>query len=137
VSIPLFFLIDSNSETRSDKFSLNKGFYFIGKSIIFLSSEAQSASSEAIEFSKLYPHKDFINKEYPLVYVVERENELGKYFNDFTDNPNIVILIVEGLNDDFIHEYKGSILMPFLSQLKNKSLYWNRCFTLGERSFAA
>jgi uncharacterized sulfatase len=27
-------------------------------------------------------------------------------------------------------------MMPFLNQLKNKSLYWSNCFTLGERSFA-
>ena len=137
VSLPLFLVINSLWVDKSDKFSLNKPVYFIGKSIKYLLSSDEILSTKTNELKKLYPEKDFISKNYPLVYKVKRENGLGKYFNDFDGNPNIVILIVEGLNDDFIHEYKGSILMPFLSQLKDKSLYWERCLTLGERSFAA
>jgi len=72
-----------------------------------------------------------------LVYNIERDDNPGEYFNKFEGSPNIVLLIIEGLNDDFIHPYKGASLMPFLTELKNKSLYWKHCFTLGERSFAA
>ena len=129
-------MINSLWVDKYDKFSLNKPVYFVGKSIKYLLSSDDIISTKTNEFKKLYPEKDFISKNYPLVYKVDRENELGQYFDDFQGKPNIVILIVEGLNDDFIHEYKGSILMPSLNQLKAKSLYWNRCLTLGERSFA-
>lgn len=137
LSLPIFFLTNSLFESKTDKFSLNKPVYFIGKSINYLSGRKQTARADVTEFKKLYPQKKFISEEYPLVYESVRDNELGKYFKDFNSSPNIVILIVEGLNDDFIHEYKGAFLMPFLSQLKSKSLYWRKCFTLGERSFAA
>ena len=137
VSLPLFLVINSLSEEKSDKYSLNKPIYFIGKSIKYLSSYEEIVTPKTNEFKKLYPQKDFISKDYPLIHKVERETELRKFFNDFNSNTNIVVLIIEGLNDDFIHEYKGSLLMPFLNQLKDNSLYWERCFTLGERSFAA
>ncbi|MDD2381178.1 MAG: LTA synthase family protein [Mariniphaga sp.] len=71
-----------------------------------------------------------------MVHKINRENTLGDHFYDFDQAPHIVLLIIEGLSDDFLHEYKGSLFMPFLHQLKDKSLYWKRCFTLGERSFA-
>ncbi len=137
ISLPLFFVVNSLMKDKFDKFSLNKPVYFIDKSIKYFFSSEEILSTKTSEFKSLYSGKDFINEYYPLVHKVKRENEIGEYFNDFNSKPNIVILIMEGLNDDFIHEYKGSFLMPFLTKLKNKSLYWEHCFTLGERSFAA
>ncbi len=136
-SIPLYFVFNSLIEERYDKYSLNKPIYFISKSIKYFSNSKEIVNVNRNEIKELYSEKDFISEEYPLVHRAERDNVLGKYFYDFNRKPNIVILIVEGLSDDFIHEYKGAVLMPFLSQLKAKSLYWEHCFTLGERSFAA
>ncbi|MDZ4667464.1 MAG: LTA synthase family protein [bacterium] len=67
----------------------------------------------------------------------EKKDVLGPHFNQFNKSPNIVFIIVEGLNDDFINDYHGIEWMPFLNELSSKSLYWNHCLTLGERSFAA
>ena len=63
-------------------------------------------------------------------------NSVSKYFKGFTDTPNLVILVIEGFNNDYINSYHDLELMPFLTSLKSSSLYWNKCFTLGERSFA-
>lgn len=125
---------------QSDHFAKNKPAFFYFRSIAyFFQKDAGSAISSKESFRKfqeLYPDKMFSNKDYPLLHKFKNINVLKPYFNKFDTPPNIVILIVEGLNDDFIHEYKGVNLMPFTSKLKDKSLYWNRCFTLGERSFA-
>ena len=128
------------SDIQLNNYSRNKSLFFYSRSIsYFFRKDADSTSSSkqsALEFWKLYPHKSFNNINYPLLHEFKNLNVLKPYFNKFDSPPNIVILIVEGLNDDFIHNYKGVNLMPFTGRLKDKSLYWNRCFTLGERSFA-
>ncbi|MDD2197035.1 MAG: sulfatase-like hydrolase/transferase [Bacteroidales bacterium] len=137
ISLPLFFAVHSLRQNKLDKFSVNKPAYFISKTMKYmLQADTEYQTISINDFQKLYPDKTFIDEEYPLVYKKDRSNELGEFFNEFEVSPNIVILIVEGLSDDFIHEYKGAVLMPFLNELKDKSLYWNHCFTLGERSFA-
>ncbi len=136
ISVPTFFTINKLCKKKQNKYSLNKPVYFINKSIQYFFLPNLTNNNAINEFKTLYPEKEFINHDYPLVHKAIRNNELSRYFKGFATKPNIVFLIIEGLNDDFIHEYKGVQLMPFLSQLKNKSLYWKRCFTLGERSFA-
>ena len=137
LSIILFFSTHAVRQNYLNKFSMNKPLYFLTKTIKHLTTNTKKSRLNSTDFQHLYPNKTFNNKEYPLVHAIKRKDELGTYFNDFDTSPNIVILIIEGLNDDFIHPYKGAILMPFLNQIKDSGLYWNRCFTLGERSFAA
>lgn len=128
------------SDIQLNHFAKNKSAFFYSRSIAYLfqkdADSAYSSKESFRKFQQLYPEKLFSNKDYPLLHEFKNINVLKPYFNKFDTPPNIVILIVEGLNDDFIHEYKGVNLMPFTSKLKDKSLYWNRCFTLGERSFA-
>lgn len=123
-SILVSSLLVLTDTVKYNKFSSNKSLYFYSQSIsYFYTTKSEENNAK-------------IGTDYPLLRKFEANNELKPYFDEFSESPNIVILIVEGLNDDFIHDYKGIILMPFLSDLKDKSLYWNRCFTLGERSFA-
>lgn len=138
-AIPLFILIELTN-IHLNKYSINKSNYFYSRSLSYfansLSKKSGSSDKEINEFWRLYPDKTFLTNEYPLLHEFKNINVLKPYFNKFSSTPNIVLLIVEGLNDDFIHPYKTIQLMPFLSSLTEKSLYWNRCFTLGERSFA-
>ncbi len=136
LSLPLFFIAKSVIPQKHNNFVLNKPFYFAYKSLKYGLASKDKTKNTAAAFQKLYPEKTFISESYPFMYKIKREPALNPYFATFNKAPNIVILIIEGLNDDFIHEYKGAMLMPFLHQLKNKSLYWNRFFTLGERSYA-
>jgi phosphoglycerol transferase MdoB-like AlkP superfamily enzyme len=123
-----------------NKFSKNKSLYFYRQSVCYLLKgedvSGQYSEKDAKEFQKFDRCKTFTNSEYPLLHKYRINNVLKPYFEKFDVAPTLVFLIVEGLNDDFIHPYKGGIeLMPFLSSLTSKSLYWDRCFTLGERSF--
>jgi phosphoglycerol transferase MdoB-like AlkP superfamily enzyme len=133
-------LIIIASDIKLNNFTKNKSMFFYSRSLShFLQKGTDSAGlvkQSFAEFQRLYPGKLFSDKEYPLLHEFKNINVLKPYFNKFDSPPNIVILIVEGLNDDFLYDYKGVNLMPFTSKLKDKSLYWNRCFTLGERSFA-
>lgn len=137
ISLPITLLINSTYPQEFNKLSLNKPLYFITESIKHLSKQDEYSFDKTQGFKNLFPEKKFISDDFPLIHEAFRQNELGKYFKEFSHNPNIVVMIIEGLNDDFIHEYKGSLLMPYLNQLKDKSLYWGNCFTVGERSFAA
>jgi phosphoglycerol transferase MdoB-like AlkP superfamily enzyme len=127
-------------KTFENKYVQNKSHYFYFHSLKYFFGIEEAGRSyskkDASGFQQIYPDKDFKNLEYPLLHNFRKNDVLGPYFEKFDTSPNIVILIVEGLNDDFVHLYKGVELMPFLDSLKNVSLYWNYCFTLGERSFA-
>lgn len=128
------------SDIHLNNYTKNKSLFFYSRSLsYFFQKEDYSADlskQDAIKFQQLFPGKLFSGKNYPLLHEFKNLNVLKPYFNQFDSPPNIVILIVEGLNDDFLYDFKGVNLMPFTSSLKDKSLYWNRCFTLGERSFA-
>jgi uncharacterized sulfatase len=136
---PVIFIIFFFTKPESI-FLINKSLFFAEKSIEYYLNKSQKKeklkNSELIEFSELFIHNSLKNKEFPLLKKANEENKLGEYFEKFDQKPNLVFLIVEGLNDDFLHN-KDIPLMPFLSGLKDSSLYWKKCFTLGERSFAA
>ena len=139
-SLPVLIITQIFFTNKFNKYTQNKSFYFYSQTATYFLKMNKIYqpfnNKDAQNIQQLYPHKTFINSEYPLLHVPDTLNSLGSCFNKFDTAPNIVILIVEGLNDDFIHKYKGVDLMPFLSKLKNRSLYWNRCFTTGERSFS-
>lgn len=129
------------SDIRHNNYAKNKSLFFYSRSLTYFFQKKADYTihnqQDANGFRQLYPGKLFLNKEYPLLHEFKNINVFKSYFKKFDLPPTIVILIVEGLNNDFLYDFKGANLMPFLSNLKDKSLYWNRCFTLGERSFAA
>ena len=123
-----------------NKFSSNKSYYFVHRSLSWLrdrKNENDVHMRAYTEFQQLFNDKEYIRRDYPLLHRFENKDVLGPYFRKVDSPPNIVILIVEGLNDDFIHPFRGTDLMPFLRDLKDKGLYWDHFFTTGERSFAA
>lgn len=139
IVVSLFFV--SLFYVSKENYFTNKSVYFASETIDFLTKKdpldnLHYEKNEVLQFQKAFP-KPYVNSEFPFLHQADTVNYLADYFNDFETPPNFVLIIVEGLNDDFIHKNDGVVLMPFLSQLKDKSLYWKRCFTLGERSFAA
>lgn len=122
------------------KYSQNKGYYFINQSFTFFikKEETHYTENDRKSFQALYPDKKFINTLFPLLHQSSYPNVLGPYFKPFDKKPNIVLLIVEGLNNDYLQtHYKGIEMMPNVRKLAHEGLYWNHCLTLGERSFAA
>lgn len=123
-----------------NNFMMNKSAYFYSRSIKYFASggkETELTTKDAIAYQKLFSDRNYLNTNYPLLHDFNSSDALSAHYRKFDTAPNIVVIIVEGLADDFIHPYKGVKLMPFLNNLKDSCLYWNKCFTLGERSFAA
>jgi len=136
--LPFYLVINYYYLDKINVFTVNKTDFFINKSMVSYYNNLSSSNStfSATDFQNMYPHKKFTSKEYPLIHQFEKDTLISTYFNEFDTTPNVVILMMEGLNDDYIHQYHGEDFMPFISGLKDSSLYWDRCFTLGERSYA-
>lgn len=140
ISIPCLLLLGFTELFFHNNISKNKSLFFYSKSIVYLFQSQKKTSKyshdDTADFQSFYPGRHFSDPKFPLLHDFTEREEIQNYFHDFETMPNIVILIVEGLNDDYLHTYKGLKMMPFLDSIRMKSLYWNRCFTLGERSYA-
>jgi len=124
-----------------NNFSINKSFYFYKRSIGYVYKKEKRKFVEYDnklfkEYQNNFGNKEYLSLEYPLLHKFENSDVLGKFFDKKPVSPNIVFLIVEGMSDEFIHDYKGLKLMPYIDHLSENSLYWKNFFTLGERSFA-
>ncbi len=134
VVFQLFYIINFN------RFSASKSLHLFAKSAIYAVMPKETGENytpeDAIAFRNMDKSKLYLDTEYPLLHMLDTTDRLGPYFHKFDQAPNVVILIIEGLSDDFLHTYRGAELMPKLKAIKDQGLYWNRCFTLGERSLA-
>lgn len=123
-----------------NRFTASKSLHLFAKSAIYAVMPKDRGEhyteADAYDFRNLDKSKLYLDTEYPLLHLMDTTDRMGPYFNKFEQPPNIVILIVEGLGDDFIHSYRGLGFMPKLNEISKQGLYWNRCFTLGERSYA-
>ena len=138
----LFPLIEIFGINELNNFSNNKSYYFYKRSLTyFFKKEKKKFITFDVDilkkYQKVFNGKEYISPEYPLAHKFENKDVLGKFFNkkDIA-SPNLVFIITEGMSDEFIHNYKGVKLMPFIDSLSKNSLYWENFFTLGERSFA-
>lgn len=140
LSLPIAAVLLLLNVSFYDDYAANKSLYFYKNAISYTATEKQYclelSREEISEYQKLFPNKKFVSDEYPLMHEFTANDSLSAYFNDFDSKPSVVIIIAEGLNDDFVHDYHGLSLMPRLRSLIDKSLYWDHCFTLGERSYA-
>lgn len=77
-------------------------------------------------------------KEYPLLKPFsETPDVLAPFFEIKAEKPNIVIIIVEGLGDEFIGKNANRGFTPFLDSLIPKSLYWENFVSNAGRTFGA
>lgn len=126
-----------------NNFSINKSFYFYKRTIGYIfKKEKQKFVTYDDKIFNDYQNtfnsneNEYLSLEYPLMRKFINQDVIGKFLNEKDISPNFVFLIVEGMSDEFIHNYKGVTLMPFMDSLSKNSLYWKNFFTLGERSFA-
>lgn len=76
--------------------------------------------------------------EYPLLKpFASTPDVLAPFFEITDEKPNIVLIIVEGLGDEFVgnNEYRG--FTPYLDSLIPKSLYWENFVSNAGRTFGA
>lgn len=143
ISIPLSFYslkkIDTDSNDIRKNIRINKSLFFYRHTISYLFNRPENfdLSTEHIhKFQSVFSGKEYVTDDYPLLHKQNLNDAIGEFFNPSETLPNIVILIVEGLGERFMNSFHGIRLMPYLDSLSGHSLYWDRFFTNGERSFA-
>ncbi|MFC5683981.1 sulfatase-like hydrolase/transferase [Flavobacterium sp. MAHUQ-51] len=76
--------------------------------------------------------------EYPLLKPAsETPDVLAPFFNIEEEKPNIVMIIVEGLGDEFIGKNANRGFTPYLDSMIPKSLYWENFVSNAGRTFGA
>lgn len=133
----LAFYVPKENDTR---YVLNKPIYFYHSVCRLLTEKETNPEQDyraiAQQYRAAFGGMNYQSDEFPFLHETSKQDVLGNWFNRADKSPNMVVLMVEGLADDFLHPYHGLQLMPFLDSLKNHSLYWDRFLTLGERSYA-
>ena len=115
----------------------NKSHYFYKRTFKHFIGNQKNTLIDGEARTKLFPNKIFFDEEYPLLSITNYEDVLGSYFHPADSNPNLVIIIVEGLGERFMGKYRGIEWMQFLNNLSQKSLYWKNFVSPSERSFGA
>lgn len=124
----------------SGNLAINKSTYFYVnvlrevKRVLVGAPLKQQAHSFQLEF----PGPEYLDPDYPFLHCFHSDGNLAaKLPLQNGARPNVLLIIVEGLGNDFLQPVKGIHFMPFLDSLANKSLYWNHCLSTSERSFGA
>ena len=140
VTIPVnFYNSSKNEKTICVNNRIN---YFIHSALVFATKTKDfEGEIEPNDFVKLnpnfYPAK-VENKDFPFFHTLENTIDFSQNFNlNKSTPPNIVYIIVESLNSYFIGDQPHEMiqLMPFLSDLSKKSLYFKNTLSTCERTF--
>lgn len=146
-----FYFIPSKSTTfhlgseYENNLTINKTAFFLSASVDYIFPSFDEIDIYADSYIGDYDGMDS-NKsqttypfeyEYPFYHSNQAPDVLSPFFQPIKSQPNIVIILVEGLGRAFSNEeaYLGSFT-PFLDSLANKSLYWKNMLSAGGRTFA-
>jgi len=132
------------SQTVSYYLTCNKAMYWAEDSYRYFTAVdafAEKGSKADIEKEVDFYQKNqgfkFISKEYPLMHEDLSTDVLGGYFNLGKTPPNIVLLVVESLSNDFSGATARPVsFTPFLDSLSQQSLYWSNFLSCATGSFA-
>jgi len=124
---------------------LNKSDFFIGQTYHYFFPDVVETDIYSDSYSGDFGNdlpvmKDFNyvdENKFPFLHKDETADVLSPYFNQGSQKPNIVIILVEGLGRAFTND--GAVLgnfTPFLDSLSKQSLYWNNFLSSAGRSFA-
>ena len=144
LSIPCIFFTEKlqTSDYSRNNYICSKPYFFVCDCISYINknAEIESLSSE-IEYNKEYidmfladnSEYQILDTLYPLERIDDTPDNLSKYFNETSDKPNIVIIVVESLG----HEFMEPCFAPFIDSLAQTGLYWPNCLSTTTRSFGA
>ena len=126
--ITVFFLVLKISITEvSSSIYSNKLSFFVSD-IIRFKNEKNDFNVEKIVFKN----------EYPLLKPFKNSPDvLAPFFQINEEKPNIVLIIVEGLGNEFIGNNANRGFTPYLDSLIPKSLYWENFISNAGRTFGA
>ncbi len=124
---------------------LNKTDFFLDNSYIHFFPEVIENDIYADSYigdydgveSKAVSFKYLDEANFPFLHQDSTQDVLTPFFAPGKKQPNIIIILVEGLGRAFTNEgaYLGNFT-PFIDSLSNKSLYWKNFLSEGGRTFA-
>lgn len=72
----------------------------------------------------VFNFNEYEGVEYPLLRQWKDQDSFVSHFNLTNTSPNVVIIVVDGLSNEFVMGGKYSGFTPFLDSIASKSLYW-------------
>lgn len=140
IAVPVVIELDMNTAfLDKNKYRISKPFYFAKTGFVCFTGIGEKKLPELEGFNlfhSLQENQDFVlPREYPLVREREKSNCFGDFLEDTVKSrkPDIVLLLVEGLGERFLHPVKGISFMPFLNELSRNGLYWEHFLSTSER----
>lgn len=85
------------------------------------------------EFLQYHPDWQVEDSCYPLERALPAADMLSPFFRESGEKPDVVLLLVESLGDEYI----ANGFTPFLDSLAHQGLYWKNCLSTTSRSFGA
>lgn len=150
------FLRENTKQTGYNPMIKNGNKYIINKSVYCLENCYDFLHKESFEFKRQNYNIEIdanllsmFRNENPAwevkdsLFTLERcfpedKNVLGPYFRSTHTKPNVVVIIVESLGNEWSEESDdGVCLTPFLDSLSKISLYWKNCLSTTSRSYGA
>lgn len=145
VLLSLLFQMNHLMEYKAFAYIHNRTYFLAEESVKYFKNAVKSgdicegtyqiAYDETLinEFLKDYPQWQVLNKQYPLERTDNTPDVLSPYFNNATQKPDVVLLLVESLGDELI----SNGFTPFIDSLARTGLCWDNCLSTAIRSFAA
>ena len=133
------FFISNTLTPRTAQYNVkvNKEYFFLKNLFIKQTSIDLKNNEDLIktvtEFRGYFPELQFDDSTFPFLHQAEYKDVLSSFFNLKPEPPNLVFIIIEGLNYDNL--YNDFQLMPFLDSLSTKSLTWEYCLSTSSRTF--
>lgn len=95
-------------------------------------------SNIANEYISMHNGRIIPDNNYPMEFIDNTQDNLSQFFKESDTTPNIVILIVESLGNEWMGTNNTvKPIMPFIDSLSKESLYWKNCLSTTLRSFGA
>lgn len=127
------------------KFKYDKEYYIVENKVTYLLNNLNTESviqftdselkKKSEEFASYFPDYEFVDYHYPFLHKDKTPDILSSYLEKSDNEPNIVIIIVEGLCN-YISGSNSTIASatPFLDSLSEHSLVWENCLSTSERT---
>lgn len=136
----LFPILNYKSKKHlNEKMVVNKFAFF---SIQSFKYATKFESNSNIKFNVNQLEENFIDgitskTEYPILHSFKKDSTFATFFKKSEKEPNIVIIIIEGLSTQLVGKYakKTGHILPFLDSLTKKSIYFPNSFSTAERTF--
>ncbi len=134
-------ILEKTNNPNVRNYITNKSCYLMKSAIktdVLIENNVNYNESVINEYIGMRSDYDIPDKHYPMEHIDNVKDNLSQYFNDSDTKPNVVMIIVESLGNEWMGTNNSiSPLMPFLDSLSKKSLYWKNCMSTTLRSFGA